>query len=704
MWGLITEHKKVAAVNRRFFCGECWRLSQMGIVYGEMGVQCPPDRRENTMTLHGVRHAHLQAATALVNSLPILLNLILFGCGCSFLMAESGYQRIIGNSNQAPAGRFHDGQLMVRLEAAMGEWSPEENDGPALRVAAFREEDGRLSTPGPLLRVPEGTKIDATVYNRLDQPLTVHGLHGRPGDAKDVLIVAPGESREVKFVAGAPGTYLYWASRNRAETTVQRRAEDGQLNGAFVVDAKHDVRRGDVDRILMITDWTVVDDDTVQPPPYREVFAINGFSWPHTERLTYRATEIVHWRVINASDSNHPMHLHGFFFRVDSIGDAETDTIYADDQRRMAVTELVRPGHTFTLTWTPDRSGNWVFHCHVLPHISPQQRYWKRGIPWSVPAIADHAREGMAGLVIGITISSSGLPVHAAEKPRLPTRKIDLRATEIPGFFGKDPGMAFAIKNPGSALRPTIPGPPLILTRGQPTAIRVMNQLSEPLAVHWHGIELESYYDGVPGLSGSGQQLLKPIAPGRSFVVQLTPPRAGTFIYHTHVDDLKQLSSGLYGPLIVLRSGEKFDPEIDRVLVISRAGPGETPIWLNGSRSPIIATMRAGQTYRLRIMNIVPENPPVNFSLKVRGNLAMWRPIAKDGADLPTAQRELCPAQFTIAVGETYDFEFRSDGAGEVAIEVVRPANRFPAEITPSHKVVELRPESRIAVNVTVRE
>jgi FtsP/CotA-like multicopper oxidase with cupredoxin domain len=297
-------------------------------------------------------------------------------------MAESGDQRVVANSNQAPAGRSHNGQLTIRLEAAMGEWSPEENDGPALNVAAFREEGGQLSTPGPLLHVWEGTEINATVHNHLDQPLRVHGLHARPEDAKEVLIVPAGESREVHFFAGAPGTYFYWASRNGAETTVQRRAEDGQLNGAFVVDARNDARQANVDRILMITDWIVVDDATVRPPRYREIFAINGLSWPHTERLTYRAAETVHWRVINASDSNHPMHLHGFYFRVDSVGDADTDTIYADDQRRMAVTELVRPGHTFTLTWTPDRSGNWVFHCHVLPHISPQQRYWNRGGPF----------------------------------------------------------------------------------------------------------------------------------------------------------------------------------------------------------------------------------------------------------------------------------------------------------------------------------
>jgi len=140
------------------------------------------------------------------------------------------------------------------------------------------------------------------------------------------------------------------------------------------------------------------------------------------------------------------------------------------------------------------------------------------------------------------------------------------------------------------------------------------------------------------------------------------------------------------------------------MLVISRAGPGETPIWLNGSRSPKIASFKAGQKYRLRIINIVPENLPVDVGLRIAGIAANWRPIAKDGADLPAGQREMCSARVTIAVGETYDFEFSAERAGELALEVVRPANRFPAEITPSHKVVELRPESGVAVNISVRE
>ena len=651
----------------------------------------------------------------LASRLLVLLIAVL-GSGCASTMAESVETgpRIAPNSNQTPAGRIEHGVQTIKLEAAMGDWYPEEAEGPAFRVAAFREVGGALSAPGPLIRVPEGTQIHVRVRNQLEGELTVHGLHSRPGDAKDFIVVPPGETREVQFLAGTPGTYLYWASRNGAEILQQRRAEDGQLNGALLVDPKDgprvdpkDEAKGanpQDDRILMITNWFMVDDDTTKPPKFRDVLGINGLSWPHTERLTYRVGERAHWRVINASSAIHPMHLHGFYFQVDSVGDVETDTVYAADQRRMAVTELLRPGRTFSLTWTPERTGNWVFHCHALPHISDQIRYWRTTGTAAGHNMGDHAREGMAGLVMGITVLPSPVLLPVVAKSTVPVRNIELVATQVPGTFGKDPGMAFAIaKTPGAAVEPKIPGPPLVLTQGEPTAIRVVNRLPEALAVHWHGIELESYFDGVPGVSGSGQRLMPAIAPGDSFVAEFTPPRAGTFIYHTHIDDLRQLSSGLYGPLIVLPPGKSFDPETDRILMISKAGPGEKPIWLNGSQTPEIESFKAGQTYRLRIINIMPENPPVDITLSASGTPVTWRPLAKDGADLPEGQRWIRPAKVTITVGETYDFEFRPETAGELTVEAVRPAIVFAAQITPSHKAVEGRPQSKITAKITVQ-
>ena len=72
-------------------------------------------------------------------------------------------------------------------------------------------------------------------------------------------------------------------------------------------------------------------------------------------------------------------------------------------------------------------------------------------------------------------------------------------------------------------------------------------------------MELESYYDGVHGWGGTGQQVTPMIEPGGSFVVRFTPPRAGTFIYHTHLHDNRQLTSGLYGAMIVAEPGERFE-------------------------------------------------------------------------------------------------------------------------------------------------
>jgi hypothetical protein len=47
-----------------------------------------------------------------------------------------------------------------------------------------------------------------------------------------------------------------------------------------------------------------------------------------------------------------------------------------------------------------------------------------------------------------------------------------------------------------------------------------------------------------------------------------------------------------------------------------------------------------------------------------------WRPVAKDGADLPPASQRSHLARQTIGVGETYDFEYTPTHAGPLHIEV----------------------------------
>jgi manganese oxidase len=110
------------------------------------------------------------------------------------------------NDNRRSAGRLADGVLTVRLEARNGTWYPDGPDGLGLPVAAFAEEGKPLQNPGPLIRIPAGTTVRATVRNSLAKPLTVYGLGDERGVAADSVRLAPGELREVRFTATMPGT------------------------------------------------------------------------------------------------------------------------------------------------------------------------------------------------------------------------------------------------------------------------------------------------------------------------------------------------------------------------------------------------------------------------------------------------------------------------------------------------------------------
>ena len=107
----------------------------------------------------------------------------------------------------------------------------------------------------------------------------------------------------------------------------------------------------------MITEWTsltpqqlgqivTADDPTevfVGLKP-RVTFVINGLSWPATERFDYALGDRVRWRVINLSSQSHPLHLHGFYFDVDSLGNGQRDTMFDAAHRRRVVTQLAAVG------------------------------------------------------------------------------------------------------------------------------------------------------------------------------------------------------------------------------------------------------------------------------------------------------------------------------------------------------------------------
>jgi manganese oxidase len=567
--------------------------------------------------------------------------------------AEAGAQQpelptVVANTNTERAGSLRDGTLELALVVATARWHPEALDGPSVVVEAFAVEGEPPSVPGPLLRVRLGTTIAVQVRNDLPDTLLVFGLSSTAGVA-DTMRIAPGATGRARVTPAHAGTFAY-GGVTIVDGTRRLLGVGNQLLGAFVVD--DDISANNPDRIFVLSIWP--------PEPGRFVMAINGRSWPHTERLETTVGDSMHWRVVNGTRGRHPMHLHGFYFRIDARGSWTSDSVFASD-RPMVVTESVPYRGTFAMTWVAERPGNWLFHCHDLLHTTWRRRFNLSGQrpPRTLPMEhgAPHAEIDMSGLVLGIVAHAR----DAVAAPRMldPQRRIRLLVEEHAGHFGAEPAYTYTVDEGAHATAgvPRIPAAPLVLTRGERTEITVVNRMTLGTSVHWHGIELDSYFDGVAGWSGEGNALAPMIEPGDSFVVRITPPRAGTFIVHAHADDVRQVALGLHGPLIVVPADEPFDSTRDHIFVVSQLGRGQNAAtMLNGSAAPAPVSLARDVVHRLRFINIGVEYDAV-FTLHADGGPASWRGRAKDGADLSEGMRTLVPATVTVAPGETYDFE-----------------------------------------------
>ena len=620
-----------------------------------------------------------------------LLALIGATLASTSLAARRAAERIETHDNDRPAGSLRNGVLTLSLEARVGTWHPHGPKIVGADVPAIGEVGKRLQIPSPLIRVPAGTDVVLTVKNTLFARLTLHGLVSRPvpQGAPTSIELRPGETREIRFRLDAPGTYLYWGTTMGRPLALRTR-EDAQLSGAIVVDEPGKPRP--TDRIFVVGQWsdTTTSEDLAETQLRRFLLVVNGRSWPYTERLSYTAGDTVRWRLVNASANVHPMHLHGFHFSVDSRGDGLGDTVYSADRRALAVTERMRIGSTFTMTWVPVREGNWLFHCHTTPHFAPRGvlgdrleesiRPLPRGHPMS------HAEEAMSGLVIGVSVAAKRQGTRTLVD-RLPRRRLTMLVRERENGTTRAPIYGVSLFEGGYA--PPMDdeprsGPPLVLERDVPAEITVVNRTSSPTSIHWHGMELESYFDGVAGFSGRPGRLSPLVGPGDSFRVRMQPPRSGTFIYHTHADELTQQPAGLSGPLIVLEPGQRWDPATDIPVLI--ASPPDSAaerraVYVNGSTTPAPVSMRVGVPHRLRIINITIARPSISVSLRRSNDTVMWRPLAKDGADLPGERRSEVTARQLVSIGETYDYEFSPAEAGEYGLEVRTGLGRLLATL-----------------------
>ena len=217
----------------------------------------------------------------------------------------------------------------------------------------------------------------------------------------------------------------------------------------------------------------------------------------------------------------------------------------------------------------------------------------------------------------------------------------------------------------------SVHGPTIECVEGDRIRIYVTNKLPAATSIHWHGILLPSGMDGVGGLSQ------RAIQPGETFKYEYTVWQHGTYMYHSHHDEMTQMQLGMLGMFIIHPREPKGPlPDRDYVYVLSewkivpgtrRPDPNEMTdfnmLTLNAKAFPGTAPMLAklGERVRLRIGNLSSMS---HHPMHIHGHA--MRVIETDGGPIPEAG-QWPEITVLVPVGTTRTVEFIANNPGDWA-------------------------------------
>ena len=155
-----------------------------------------------------------------------------------------------------------------------------------------------------------------------------------------------------------------------------------------------------------------------------------------------------------------------------------------------------------------------------------------------------------------------------------------------------------------------VPGPTIRVTRGEEARLRLINDLPEATALHWHGVRISNAMDGAPHLTQP------PVAPGASFDYRFACPDAGTFWYRASHPWLAQ--RGLSGLLLV----EEVDPiAVDQDIALMLAdwrAPPDGSLANSGAAAPQGAAGQPTLAPHLTANGVPRVDIPVRTNERIR--------------------------------------------------------------------------------------
>jgi len=223
------------------------------------------------------------------------------------------------------------------------------------------------TVPGPMIRVTEGDKVRIVLKNELPEATSIH-WHGMPipNEMDGVTAIEPGKSFTYEFTAPPAGSFMYHSHVN----------SDKQLGlglyAPFIVDPKTaPAAKADADVSWMLSEWRVgADGQTYAAMPMAgaepNYFTINGKSYPNIPPIEAKKGQRVRVRLANVGQFTHPMHLHGMNFKIVAYDGVPLPA----SQQIVRNTVAVNPGELVDIEFVADNVGTWMFHCHVLHHVT----------------------------------------------------------------------------------------------------------------------------------------------------------------------------------------------------------------------------------------------------------------------------------------------------------------------------------------------
>lgn len=311
------------------------------------------------------------------------------------LAAMAAFPAALAAARGEPGHRFEEADVEITLVASVFEW--EVAPGHVIEAWGYNGE-----YPGPTIRVKVGQKVRITLVNELPEDTTIH-FHGLevPNDEDGVPgitqpTVHPGEEWTYEFVAPKAGTTMY---HTHAHTVTQL---PKGLFGAFIVDPA-DGPLDDVDQeVTMLLHET------------QGYYTINGKAFPGTleDVVAVETGDSLIIRLINAGNEHHPMHLHGHQFTVVELDSNRLATPFTVN------TQDIAPGQTIAVRVEANNPGTWLFHCHIIPHVTTMGEY-PGGMLW-VLDYTDHTSymEGDgAALLASAREALDDTPMHEMSMP-----------------------------------------------------------------------------------------------------------------------------------------------------------------------------------------------------------------------------------------------------------------------------------------------